>query len=138
MLQTMDLDEMMYEDWISSTIEDLQNEVDIELVNQDQEMQIEMEEEEKERKEEKEYLLWLETTVNEFQKPVLDAAKERWMLELGIPLNFRIPPYPFDSFPTLARLAFQSIPHQLLMEIWKLQGIIDDGCLFYCLYPDAL
>jgi hypothetical protein len=104
MLQTMDLDEMMYEDWISSTIEDLQNEVDIELVNQDQEMQIEMEEEEKERKEEKEYLLWLETTVNEFQKPVLDAAKER-MFELGIPPNFPFPSFLFDSFPTLARLA---------------------------------
>ncbi|EFX64610.1 hypothetical protein DAPPUDRAFT_266108 [Daphnia pulex] len=56
----MDLDEMMYEDWISSTIEDWQNAVGIELVNQEHEMQIEMEEEEKERKEEKEYLLWLE------------------------------------------------------------------------------
>ena len=133
MLQTMDLDEMMYEDWICSTIEDWQNEVDIELVNQEQEMQIEMEEEEKEHQ----YLFWLEATVNEFQKPVLDAAKERLMLELGIPLNFRFPPYPFDSFPTLARLAFQSIPHQLLMEIWKLQGIIEDGSLFDLHFPDA-
>jgi hypothetical protein len=84
MLQTMDLDEWMYENWISSTIEDLKNEVDIELGNQDQEMQIEMEAEEKEHQ----YLFWLEATVNEFQKPVLEAAKER-MLELGIPSNFR-------------------------------------------------
>ncbi|EFX61826.1 hypothetical protein DAPPUDRAFT_338019 [Daphnia pulex] len=129
----MDLDEMMYEDWISSTIEDWQNEVDIELVNQDQEMQIDMEEEEKEHQ----YFFWLEATVNEFQKPVLDAAKERLMLELGIPLKFRFPSYPFDSFPTFARLAFQSIPDQLLMEIWKLQGIIEDGSLFYFHFPDA-
>ena len=126
----------MYEEWISYTIEDWQNEVDLELVNQDQEMQIEMEAEEKEHQ----YLLWLEATVNEFQKPVLDAAKER-MLELGIPPNFPFfrfsPLNHFESFPTLARLAFQSFPNKLLMEIWKLQGIIDDGCLFYCLYPDA-
>jgi hypothetical protein len=100
MLQTMDLDEMMYEDWISSTIEDWQNEVDMELVNQEQEMQIEMEEEEKEHQ----YLFWLEATVNEFQKPVLEAAKER-MFELGIPPNFPFPSFLFDSFPTLARLA---------------------------------
>ncbi|EFX61818.1 hypothetical protein DAPPUDRAFT_338026 [Daphnia pulex] len=128
----MDLHEMMYEDWIYSTIEDWQNEMDIELVNQEQEMQIDMEEEEKDQ-----YFFWLEATVNEFQKPVLDAAKERLMLELGIPLNFRFPPYPFDSFPTLARLAFQSIPEQLLMEIRKLQGIIEDGSLFYLHFPDA-
>jgi hypothetical protein len=133
MLQTMDLDEMMYEDWISSTIEDWRNEMDIKLVNQNQEMQIDMEEEEMEHQ----YFFWQEATVNEFQKPVLDAAKERLMLELGIPLSFRFPPYPFDSFPTLARLAFQSIPDQLLMDIRKLQGIIEDGSLFYLHFPDA-
>ncbi|EFX65463.1 hypothetical protein DAPPUDRAFT_117230 [Daphnia pulex] len=131
----MDLDEWMYEDWISSTIEDWQNEVEIELVNQDQEMHIEMEEEEKEHQ----YLLWLEATVNEFQKPVLDAAKER-MFVLGIPPNFPFfrfsPLNPFESF-TLARLAYQSFPWQLRMEIRNLQRIIDDGCLFYCLYLDA-
>jgi hypothetical protein len=128
MLQTMDLDEWMFEDWISSTIEDWQNEVDIELVNQDQEMQIEMEAEEKEHQ----YLFWLEATVNEFQKPVLDAAKER-MFELGIPSIFQFPPYPFQSFPTLARIAFQSIPHQQTIY----EALFFDGCLFYCLYTDA-
>ncbi len=88
-------------------------------------MQIEMEAEEKEHQ----YLFWLEATVNEFRKPVVEAAKER-KLELGFPPNFPFPWNSFESFPTLASLAYQSFPWQLWMEILNLQEIIDHGCLF--------
>jgi hypothetical protein len=57
------------------------------------------------------------------------------LLELGLPPYFRYPRV-VEGVPTLARQAFCSLPHPLMMEIYKLMRIFEDGCLLYCLYPD--